>query len=308
MGDAFGAGHIPVSGPLMTSATALFGNNSFLHLVSDNATSMSASQTLAVLCEHGGLPFSQVIGIVKFNNLHQSRCYDVPSRLPFRAFDEYAATALDEVVASWFSMFEETWDAEYLLEIAMFVANSATLNRAVAGAGPLYAREIFHSPGTQFSKPSMTTAGVIVVSAFMLLQVVALAAMVWYVNTVPTWVASLDAMAMARLGRAMRDGELPPIGPLSEKDWDRLRGVDALVGIGDGGRETRGPREPAGVVSGHQPGPDRPLMDDLDSAEEGKDKGLIVRLGAKGLITRDVVSERPSWFGMRRKKDKDGGV
>lgn len=83
------------------------------------------------------------------------------------------------MVAKWLGMFEETHDAEYLLEIAMFLSNRATLSRAVAGTTPMLGREIFHSPGTPFSKPSMTLAGIIIVSVFVLLQVVGLAVMVW---------------------------------------------------------------------------------------------------------------------------------
>ena len=168
-------------------------------------------------------------------------------------------------------------------------------------------REIVHSPGTPFSKPSMTLAGISIVSVFVLLQVVGLAVMVWYVNTAPTWAPGLDAMAIARIGRAMRGGELPPIGPISTGDMDKLREMDARVGIVDNsGRESPRLREPEGVAE-DQPGPDRPLMD-KDSAGAGDDGGLMFGLGAKGLITRGVVLEKPSWFGKTRKKVPVGNV
>lgn len=306
MGDPFGVWYIPVSGPLMTSATALFGNNSFLHLVSDNATGMTPGQTLAVLCEHGGIPFTQLLGVDHLGNEgHLSNCRQIPTRVPFDEFEEHADASIDAVIASWFGMFQETYGAEYLLEIAMYLSNRATLNTAVSGTNLIYGREIFRSPGTMFIKPTMHLASVIVISIFVLLQVVGLAILVWYVNTVPTWAPSLDAMAIARIGRAMRGGELPPIGPVSDRDREKLRGVDALVGTVDGGGRQGPPlREPA--ESGDQTGPDRPL---IDSCVAGVARDLGFGLGAKGLITRDAVPEKPSWFGMRRRtKGRDEKV
>lgn len=84
----------------------------------------------------------------------------------------------------------------------------------------------------------------IVVSIFALTQVVRLAITVWYINSVPTWTPGLDAMTIARIVTAMRDGELPRIGPVSDGDRAKLRKVDTLVGIvDDSGKERPGSRE-----------------------------------------------------------------
>jgi hypothetical protein len=41
---------------------------------------------------------------------------------------------------------------------------------------------------------------------------------------------------MARIGREVLEGEIPPLGPVSKKDVKKMREVDALIGL----REVRG--------------------------------------------------------------------
>ena len=116
---------LPVSGPLMTSANALFGNNSMLQLVSDNSSGMTAGETLAVLCEHAGLPFAQVKRATMTPTPYAIHCKDIASRIGSPEYDKAAGEALDETFASWFGFFNKAETAEYLLMITVFLANRA---------------------------------------------------------------------------------------------------------------------------------------------------------------------------------------
>lgn len=95
-------------------------------------------------------------------------------------------------------------------------------------------------------------ASTVAISVLILLEVVGLVAMVRYINSVPMWTSSLDAMAVASIARAMGEGDVPPICPFSEMDKDRLRGVGALVGIVDDGSEKGGSPTPRGSAEGRE--------------------------------------------------------
>ena len=286
MPDPFELGFVPASGPLMTAANALFGNNSFFQLISANSSSMNAEQTLVAICEYGDIPFSQLIhdGDAKYYEIG-AECSNMRLAIGDSAEAANPDLEIDRILNSWIRKFETPTEAEYLLDITMYLANEATLRKAIAGTYEFKARPIFTSGGTTFAKPTKTLGATIAISILIFLQVVGLAAMVWYADSVPTWAPTLDAMAVARIGRAMGDGELPPIGPVSEVDRQKLRKVDALVGVASGyhdgemsstpGSSTEDERGPAGHLSGPLNG-----------------SAVQLGLGAGGLITRDLAPRK----------------
>lgn len=154
--------------------------------------------------------------------------------------EEFADRQVGRILGIWISYFAFPYDARDLLDMALFLVNRAVLQKTVSGATDQYARPVWTSPGTVFEKPSVSLGSTIGISVLIFLQSVGLAAAVWYSRKAPTWTATFDSMALARIGRAMKAGDLPPIGPVSEKDRARLSEVNALVGIADGGAESGG--------------------------------------------------------------------
>jgi hypothetical protein len=185
------------------------------------------------MCEHGSIPFSlssRLVGLSVF----RSFCFDVPSELVYDSrHPQGADSAVAEMIGTWFfNGFNSTDAAEYILDMSMFFANRAVLNKAVQ-LSSVDARPIYTSPGLQLIKPHKTLVGTIVVSALIAIQLVGLGLLVWHIYSVPAWTTSLDALAMARIGREVLEGEIPPLGPVSKKDVKKMREVDALIGLRD---------------------------------------------------------------------------
>ena len=82
-------------------------------------------------------------------------------------------------------------DAKDLLKTTIFLANKAVLNKAIAGASSVLAREVYQSSGTLVGKPTITVPSAMVISALILLQAMGLET----INTEPAWAS-----------RAGRDG------------------------------------------------------------------------------------------------------
>lgn len=212
------------------AANALFGNASFLQMAYNDSAATSPGEMLGIMCAFGNIPFDQVLSKPWISDGPSGLCYR--SRTEPRA-DERADDAISQLLATWTSYFGEEYSARDLLEIAMFLTNRAMLERTIAGEGVLHAREIYSSPGTLFAKPTKNLASTITISILIGLQTLGLAAVVWYARKAPTWTATFDSMAMTRLGRAMKDGDLPPLGPVTDEDKLELRKVNALMGIID---------------------------------------------------------------------------
>ena len=215
----------------MMAADALFGNKSFLQLAHVNSSSASPGEMLGIMCVHGDIPFSEVLGMIGL--LLQTRD---PRSVCQRSMsdpeedDDDATRDIGQLLASWFYNFETSYNAMDLLEMTMFLVNRATLERTVVGEADL-ARPIYYSEGTLFAKPVMSLGYVIALSVLIGLQTAGLVAAVWYARKVPTWTATFDSMAMARLGRAMKEEDLPPFGPVTDQDRRKLTKTNALIGI-----------------------------------------------------------------------------
>jgi hypothetical protein len=169
----FGSSGFIASAPLITAVSALFGNNSFLNIV-DPHNNLTSAQILTLMCEHGSIPFSLSGGLVGLS-VFRSSCFDVPSELVFDSRDPQGAdSAVAEMIGTWFfNGFNSTDAAEYILDMSMFFANRAVLNKAVQ-LSSVDARPIYTSPGLQLIKPHKTLVGMIVVSALIAIQLVCL--------------------------------------------------------------------------------------------------------------------------------------
>ncbi|KAF3025875.1 hypothetical protein E8E14_014819 [Neopestalotiopsis sp. 37M] len=223
-------------GPLMTSAEALFGNYSLLHLLAENSTNMTPAQTLVAMCTRGTLPLTQLRHIVDDGSLASS-CSSIDLiASDDTSFDEGDLDhMIDELVGSYFANWNKTNYAEYMLMVSMYYANRAVLVNTATSTGSLYARSIYASGGTILIKPVFRgIASMIVLTILIAAQFVGLIFLAWYIYQVPTWAPALDAAAVARIGRTMKDHELPPIGAFTEKDEQKLKKVDGLIGVVEG--------------------------------------------------------------------------
>ncbi|KAI2467532.1 hypothetical protein F4781DRAFT_444183 [Annulohypoxylon bovei var. microspora] len=229
--DFYDADSASVPGPLMVSAEVLFGNYSFLQFITDNSTGMTPMQVFAGMCEHGNIPFSQVLGIILYDEGPLSHCGDVADRVNYTDDETQMDDELTFIVGSHVRRFNTTSYAEYALIMSMYFANRAVLTKtALAEIVTGDAREIYYSPGTAMARPSMATASMIAITILISLQTLGLAVVACFIYSVPAWAPAFDAMEVARIGKALPDNILPPLGPVTRKDEERLARIDALVG------------------------------------------------------------------------------
>jgi hypothetical protein len=195
--------------------------------------------------------------------------------------------AVARLMGTWFfNRFNDTDHAEYVLDMSMFFANRAVLNKAVVFAQPFNERPLYTSPGLQLFKPSKTLAGTIIVSVLIAMQLMGLGILVWYKYSVPTWTTSLDALAVARIGREVAVGEIPPLGLVSEEGVKKMREVDALVGVKDvTGVSTGDFEESGGFRSGSELETDNAVMRN----KEAFASNIELTLGGCGLIRRRLA-------------------
>lgn len=270
--------HSSVPGPLMVSAEVLFGNYSLLRFITNNITGMTPVQAFEGVCEHGNIPFTQPIGIVMYGSGPESYCYDAAGKVRdvLNATEDRYTYNLDEyltiIAATHARLFNTTDYAEYALMMSMYFANRAVLTKTALAEMPFDAREIYHSPGTIMARPSIAMPSLIIITILIFLQTLGLVVVIWLIYSVPTWAAAFDSMEVARIGKALADNDLPPLGPVTSKDEKRLTKIDGLIGIDTGDKANDGE-----------------VVDEEGAVrKDGKEKMNRVKLalGGEGLITR----------------------
>ncbi|KAJ6479128.1 hypothetical protein C8R45DRAFT_832888 [Mycena sanguinolenta] len=279
--DPFNTERFSVSGPLITAASVLFGNTSFLN-IADPHNNLTALQILTQMCQHGSIPFA-LLGL-RFPDF-TGYCFG-----PNMEFDTQTAEDTDSTLATmmgvWvFNQFNDTANAKYVLDMSMFFVNRAVLNKAltVTGTSP-FGRPIYTSPGLLLLKPTKTLAGTIIVSVLIAMQLVGLGLLVWYIYSVPAWTSSLNALAVAQIAREVSDGEIPPLGPVSSDGRKRMYNVDALVGVKDGTCASNETLEELGYGGGSKT--DVGFMGDKGTTSSS----IELTIGGPGLIRRGLVS------------------
>lgn len=274
----------------MTSAIAIFGNESFFYIAS-NSTNESYPPAKAQICQQANIPFQHMTFLDY--TLFQAQCYNISSTYN-KEFD-MGESALATLLYSWALGFNDTNTTEEALGMSMFFANQAMLTKTVDSTWAFGARAIVTAPGAIVLRPAKTIAGTVIISTLIFLQLVGIAYTVNYIYQIPIWTAALDALAVARIGASMNKEDLPPLGPVDDEDLKKLMKVDGLVGVVD----------------------ESPRVAELEVAEMGgSDIGtttgpshaapsFCLGRGAPGVITRRLVSGRPSRLEKRRKRKKD---
>jgi hypothetical protein len=93
------------------------------------------------------------------------------------------------------------------------------------------ARPIRSGAGASVQRPIVSTAGLIIVSILVLLQLVGLAYLAWYIYQIPTWTGMLDALAVARITNSLEKGTVPAMGGMSIRDLDGLIETNGAIGV-----------------------------------------------------------------------------
>lgn len=183
-----------------------------------------------------------------------------------------------------------------LIRLCRYHANEAMLVQTAQKTEAYTARPLYTAPGQYIPKPEMSFAGLVLISVLVLLQMVGLLCLTWYIYQVPTWTAMLDALAVARITNSLDKGNIPAIGSMSNKYLQRLKSIDALVGVVETGAEDWS----------------------SESSPAGEGKSVELGLGASGLFSRRLTKFRVQRSaelemdcqceGCRRRRDQDSST
>lgn len=232
--DPFGTYNLVTPGPLMTSALAIFGNESFFY-VAKNYTNSSTTYPISQICQAGNIPFVRLSSIPTAYWLQfLGVCEQITSS--YTEAHQVDDSDLEQLLYNWFTIFNSTGGdlgnyAKEALEVAMFKANEAWLTETAAATTLSTARNIYTSPGSPVLRPLKSVAGTVIVSVLLGLQITGLLILAWYIYTVPTWTTAFDSIAIAQLAKNVDNDYIPPIGYTDDKALEKLKDVDGLVGI-----------------------------------------------------------------------------
>lgn len=282
-------------GPLITSALALFGNQSFFSAAS-NVKNDTASVTLTLLCQLNVFPFTE-LNTFSYNLPagglgHMCNPYTYQNLLSAEerekgtiyqilngaAFDLLGLVNATDVGSSW------------PLSMAMYFAHEGLLNTA-ASAGGAYtdARRIFYSSGAVLTKPKWSLGAVVTVSVLIGIQILSLCALMAYTYFYPRWTDTLDGFAMVRVGAQLqRSGrvDLPGIRDTDSKDLTPLKDVDGLVGVVAEGGTSENPSPPSENAT------EKDIPGDARAQKEGLTPPFELAVGGTGLITRELARKK----------------
>ena len=205
----------PTPGPLATSALAVFGNQSFFQMAVNSTKSDDGARTAEQSCTEGNIPFLSLVTFADYS--------------PCNPYFDADSTAL--LLYNWIQMFiNDNQTANDVWGSALFYANEALLQKSAESSDS--SRQIFRSDGITVQKPHVALAPLIVISVIIGLQAVAMLTLAVYLYRNPTWSASLDAFAMARIGASLTgQGDLPPIAPVGAMSYKGLDKLDGLIGV-----------------------------------------------------------------------------
>ncbi|KAJ5541954.1 hypothetical protein N7461_007957 [Penicillium sp. DV-2018c] len=222
--DPFGTGRLAMSGPLMTSAIALFGNQSWFEVAADSSN-RTFPPAVQQICQQGRIPFSNLAYSI-FESFRGVCSAIATDRSMWSDTDE----ALSVLLGDWVYSFNNTNTAEMALLTSMYLANRAMLTQTAAAMFEFSSRAIYFGRGMLMPLPVKTLAGTAVVSILIFLQLLGLAFVAWYIYRLPTWTPALDAVAIARIGIGLKD-IIPELGNGDGVNQVKLKDVDGWIGL-----------------------------------------------------------------------------
>lgn len=226
-----------VAGPFLTAIMAIFGPNTFFNAAAVNSN--HTSTTTQALCAQLRYPFTGL-------SFYSSPGGDfnivwTPSYAPLDCttttdLSDDPAPPLLRALMSWLPNFGNGNLTLAALTLATYATGNAILN-----IGPSSDFDAFHlstSPGTSIQKPTITLAGIVVVSLLLAMQMIGLTLLAFYASRSATWTESLDSWAMLRLGAEIGREEMPAVSALEAKEAEVLDAQKGWVGdMGVKGRE-----------------------------------------------------------------------
>ena len=249
--DPFDTYTLGAAGPLMNSAIALFGNESFFYEANINNQS-GTNSAMVNICQSGKLPFSQYhLSALQDEVMQQYR------GVMWQNGNQTKYYYVMNLVGRYAAMFNETDVAQNAFSAAMFLANQVVLTR-VAEPNSWTPRMIYTSPGLVVPRPVKSHATTIGISVLIGMQLLGILCLVWYIYQVPTSTSAYNALAMTQIGAMIGAENVPRIGAGSE-NMTQLRRRDGLVGVADNG------------------------------GYKGESSAVELLLGAPGLITRKPI-------------------
>lgn len=226
-----------VAGPFLTAIMAIFGPNTFF-----NAAAVNSNQTSTAtqaLCAQLRYPFT---GLSFYSSLlGDFRINWTPSYAPLECTpttdpSDDPAPPLLTALMSWLPNFGNENMTLAALTLTTYAAGNAILNLGPATDFDGYF--IYASPGTNIQKPTITLAGIIVVSLLLAMQIMGLTLLAIYASRSATWTESLNSWAMLRLGAEIGKEEMPAVSALEAREAEVLDEQKGWVGdIGIEGRE-----------------------------------------------------------------------
>ncbi|KUJ08929.1 uncharacterized protein LY89DRAFT_788365 [Mollisia scopiformis] len=195
-------------GPLLTTALALFGSGSFL------------ADRIAHPEAYIGINYTRASDTGIYDPANVGACIDLfPMGLLFAELDtsnggasscisntDYGSNGDDRlgtVMASWINNFlGDTGRLSSIFTAAGFLANQAWMSSNGISSGSLIIHFDF---GADTQVPTISHAGIIIISTLLALYLVSLFIIALYTSLSPRWTNQLDAFAMMQIGAAMSD-------------------------------------------------------------------------------------------------------
>ncbi|KAJ5671878.1 hypothetical protein N7507_001005 [Penicillium longicatenatum] len=149
------------------------------------------------------------------------------------------ASALDEVVAKWINNFNDPDTMSSVFNVAAFLANQAWINNNIERA--VMFLTVNFDMGADTKIPVISTAGVILISTLLGIDVFIILALATYAWWSPRWTRYMDSWAMMRIGASLtQDASL-----LVSREEDKVKALDGIPGwIGDKSEK----HEPVGTL------------------------------------------------------------
>jgi hypothetical protein len=194
--------------PLLTVALALFGENSFISTRTRNPGRYEGGRVL------GGYSYNDSY----IANSYINHCLELTPLIGLASADEIGfdgpgqcfvgnnlATAIE--VTRFLTMLHWTDAMQSAFRSGLYLTHILRLTKFLpSGMSTL---SVFYDLGADTNIPSLSVAGIAVVSTIMGLFLISLFVMTGYATRVSTWTSTLDAFAMMRIGASMTAAQTP---------------------------------------------------------------------------------------------------
>jgi hypothetical protein len=284
-----------VAGPLMTTAIALFGGESWYKFADSLSNQLRPEEYAPRPEENRTILWEPLCKLTPFNRIND---YSI---------DQYC-DSWGFYVEDFMHVFNDALNSTYKLEkslsASMFLANQALLTmdthewREDNKYQDVVGRTIYYSSGMAIQIPVLSTTAKIVTSVLIAAQIIGLIALAIFIYHVPTWTTVLNAMAMARVGASLEPNTLPPIRPLERSDTEKLKSASGLFGVVEATKDIEMQSPKVDQLSPDATSSVENFLEmnvsqgqaDLPVKVKRSNTQMQLELGASGIVTRNTTS------------------